>query len=323
MSTPSISFLIPAHNEEKIIAHALDRLQEIAGPEIEVWVGLDGCTDGTEEVLTRYDFVGHVELDERGGKPAVLRRLMELARGQIIIVHDADWRFVCDREGIEWLIREFEDPRLGGIVLPPHNIPFWELRADITSSGFVGAGLGVLLLWEYLLSTQTEETVAGTTVNPERVVYPFTINVFRRGVIPPATTAADDFERFMYLMDAGYRVRVFNDRRWPYFQITDQQLTFRDHLRQRVKNHIARAQLAGAVRFEAGLRNFYLPFTRYCVKRVARLGWRDSTLVLTWYTTVLLALLRAWPTLRKRTPDAREAWEYRLTRYAPERSDGP
>jgi hypothetical protein len=248
---------------------------------------------------------------------------MELARGQIIIVHDADWRFVCDREGVNWLIREFEDPQLGGIVLPPHNIPFWELRAGIASRGFVGAGLGVLLLWEYLLSTQTEETVVGTTVNPARVVYPFTINVFRRGAIPPATTAADDFERFMYLMDAGYRIRVFNDRRWPYFQMTDQLLTFRDHLRQRVKNHIARAQLAGVVRFEAGLRNFYLPFTRYCVKRVARLGWRDSTLVLAWYSTVVLALLRAWPTLRKRTPDAREAWEYRLTRYVPERSDGP
>jgi glycosyltransferase involved in cell wall biosynthesis len=322
MSTPSISFLIPAHNEEKIIAHALDRLQEIAGPETEVWVGLDGCTDGTEEVVTRYDFVGHVELDERGGKPAVLRCLMELARGQIIIVHDADWRFACDREGIGRLIREFEDPRLGGIVLPPHNIPFWELRADITSPGFVGAGLGVLLLWDYLLSTQTEETVTGTTVNPERVVYPFPVNVFRRGATPPATTAADDFERFMYLLDAGFRVKVFNNMRLPYFQITDQQLSFRDHLRQRVKNHIARAQLAGAVRFEAGLRNFHLPFTWYCVKRAARLGWRDSVLVLTWYVTVLLALVRARLILRGGVPDARKAWEYRLTRHIPERSDG-
>ena len=73
MSTPSISFLIPAHNEEKTIAHALDCLQEIAGPETEVWVGLDGCTDGTEEVVTRYDFVGHVELDER-----VIRELKRL-----------------------------------------------------------------------------------------------------------------------------------------------------------------------------------------------------------------------------------------------------
>jgi cellulose synthase/poly-beta-1,6-N-acetylglucosamine synthase-like glycosyltransferase len=320
---PLITFLVPAHNEERVIGRALDALGNIARPDIEVLVGLDGCTDGTRAIVERYPFAKWIGLDERRGKQAVLGVLLGIAQGEIAIVHDADWRFVCDEQGLDTLVTCFDDPALGGIVLPPHNIPFWELRADITSSGFVGAGLGVLLLWEYLLSTQTEETVAGTTVNPERVVYPFTINVFRRGAIPPATTAADDFERFMYLMDAGYQVRVFNDRRWPYFQITDQQLTFRDHLRQRVKNHIARAQLASTVRLEAGLRNFYLPFIWHCVKRVTRLGWRDSALVLTWYTTVLLALLRAWPTLRKRTPDAREAWEYRLTRHVPERSDGP
>jgi cellulose synthase/poly-beta-1,6-N-acetylglucosamine synthase-like glycosyltransferase len=320
---PLITFLVPAHNEERVIGRALDALGNIAQPDIEVLVGLDGCTDGTRAIVERYPFAKWIGLDERRGKQAVLGVLLGIAQGEIAIVHDADWRFVCDEQGLDTLVTCFDDPALGGIVLPPHNIPFWELRAGIASRGFVGAGLGVLLLWEYLLSTQTEDTVGLTTVNPERVVYPFPVNVFRRGVIPPATTAADDFERFMHLMDAGYRVRVFNDRRWPYFQITDQQLSFRDHLRQRVKNHIARAQLASTVKFEAGLRNFYLPFTWYCVRNVIRLGWRDSALVLTWYTTVLLALLRAWPTLRNRTPDAREAWEYRLTRHAPERSDGP
>jgi hypothetical protein len=39
MSTPSISFLIPAHNEEETIDHALDRLQKIAEPKVEVLGG--------------------------------------------------------------------------------------------------------------------------------------------------------------------------------------------------------------------------------------------------------------------------------------------
>jgi glycosyltransferase involved in cell wall biosynthesis len=315
MNAPSISFLIPAHNEERIIHHALDCLQAIAGPEIEVLVGLDGCTDATKDVVARYDFVSYVELDDRGGKPAVLRRLMELTRGQIIIIHDSDWRFVCDREGVRLLIHEFEDPTLGGIVFPPHNIPFWDLRAGVASRGFAGAGLGVLLLWEYLLATQAEHTEAGTYADPDHIVYPFTVNVFRRGVIPPATTAADDFERFMYLVDAGYRVKVFDDRRLPYFQITDQRLSFRDHFRQRVKNHIARAQLASAVKFEATPWNFYLPFTWYCLKNARRLGRGDFILVVTWYVTILLALLRARLILRKGTLNARDAWRYRLTRH--------
>ena len=61
------SFLLPAHNEEKIIQHALDSLQAIASPTIEVLVGLDGCTDGTKGVVERYDFVRYVEMDERVG----------------------------------------------------------------------------------------------------------------------------------------------------------------------------------------------------------------------------------------------------------------
>jgi cellulose synthase/poly-beta-1,6-N-acetylglucosamine synthase-like glycosyltransferase len=313
----AITFLIPAHNEEKIIHHALDNLQRIICPDMEVLVGLDGCTDGTKEVVSRYPFVRYIELDERGGKPAVLNRLMDLAQGEIAIVHDADWRFVCDEQGLDALIECFQDPKLGGIVLPPHNIPFWELRADIVSKGFVGAGLGVLLLWEYLLATQTERTESGMYANPDRTAYPFTVNIFRREAIPPTMTAADDFERFMYLIETGYRVKVFNDRRLPYFQITDQELSFRDHFQQRVKNHIARAQLASKMKFRVGVWNFYLPFTWHCLRNAIRLGREDFSLVLTWYATILLALLWAWLILRKRLPDAKEAWKYRLTRHAP------
>jgi glycosyltransferase involved in cell wall biosynthesis len=321
-STPKLSFLVPAHNEEKVIGVALDHLRFIAGSKIEVLVGLDGCTDGTKGVVERYDFARCVEMDERGGKPAVLRRLSDLAQGEIAIVHDADWRFVCDEDELDTLIACFDDPAVGGVILPPHNIPFWELRAGIESKGFVGAGLGVLLLWEYLLTTQTESTDSGVYADPRRIIYPFTVNVFRRGIIPPATTAADDFERFMYLIDAGYRARILDDIHLPYFQITDQELSFRDHLRQRFKNHIARAQLANVVKFEANVKNFYLPFMWHCLKAVPRMGWGDSLLVLTWYATILLALFRARSALRRGTPDAKDAWQYRLTRRTPDQSDG-
>lgn len=322
MTAPSVSFLIPAHNEEKVIGHALEGLAPIVGPDVEVLVGLDGCTDGTRAVVERCPFAKWIELDERGGKQAVLRMLLEKAQGEVIVVHDADWRFVCDRQGLDYLVNCFSDPALGGIVLPPHNIPFWGLRTGIGSRGFIGAGLGVLLLWEYLLSTQVTRTGTSIYVNPDRVVYPFTVNIFRRGIIPPATTAADDFERFIYLVDAGYQVLILNDRRLPYFQITDQWLSFRDHFRQRVKNHIARTQLASTVRFGGGLSNFYLPFTWYCLRNASRLGWRDSFLVLTWYVIILLAFLRARFILRTGTPDATQAWRYRLARHVPEQFDG-
>ena len=66
MNALSVSFLIPAHNEERIIGHALDGLAAIARPDVEVLVGLDGCTDGTKAIVKRYPFAKWVELDDAG-----------------------------------------------------------------------------------------------------------------------------------------------------------------------------------------------------------------------------------------------------------------
>ncbi len=46
-----ISFLMAAHNEEKIIGEALDSLSKIPYENYEVIIGLDGCTDGTEGIV--------------------------------------------------------------------------------------------------------------------------------------------------------------------------------------------------------------------------------------------------------------------------------
>ena len=49
-----LSFLIPAHNEEKIISKTLNNLINLPYENYEVLVGLDGCTDRTEEIVKRF-----------------------------------------------------------------------------------------------------------------------------------------------------------------------------------------------------------------------------------------------------------------------------
>ena len=49
-----ISFLIPAHNEEKIIATTISHLLKIPYDNYEVIIGLDGCTDKTEEIVKNF-----------------------------------------------------------------------------------------------------------------------------------------------------------------------------------------------------------------------------------------------------------------------------
>jgi cellulose synthase/poly-beta-1,6-N-acetylglucosamine synthase-like glycosyltransferase len=310
MNTPCISFLVPAHNEEGMIHHALDNLQNLSGPKIEVIVGLDGCTDGTKAVVETYPFAKWVELDERGGKQAVLNVLLGMAQGEIVTVHDADWRFVCDQESLDHLVECFDDPMLGGITLPPHNIPFWGMKEGIASKSYLGAGLGNLLLAEYRWLTQTKRLNGQPYVDRNKIAYPFTVDVFRRGAVDSLSTVADDFERFMILLQAGYEIRVFNDPALPYFEIVDKTSSFGSQYRQRVRGHIARAQLRRRFRWQADALHFYLPFAWYCLKNAPKIGWRDLWTVPVWYSILLLSLVRARAILRNGVPGARTAWQW-------------
>src|SRR3989344_1220371 len=121
MKQRTISFLIPAHNEEKVIAKALDNLAKLPYSNYEVLIGLDGCTDKTEEIVKKYANKNkkfkYYLLELRRGKPEVVHALMKHAKGEIIIIHDADWIFRVHKNGdIETLLKCFDDPMVGGIA---------------------------------------------------------------------------------------------------------------------------------------------------------------------------------------------------------------
>lgn len=312
---PKISFLVPAHNEEQVIHHALDNLQRIASPDVEVLVGLDGCTDGTGDIVRRYDFPRVVELDERGGKPAVMRKLAELASGEIIVIHDADLRFISTAEGLQALVQVFlDDLQTGGVVLPPYAIPFLEFRSEIESKHLLGSSLGAHLLWRFLLDRQVEQRGNDLVVATGNLCYPFTVNVYRKGTIPDTETAADDFERFFYLRDGGYTIKVLNDQRLPYFRLSYQEIDFASHIGQRTRGHLSRRQIEEKFGFKLGLRTFSVPFLLYCLLSFRLVGWRDWGTLWLWYAAILVGWFRSRALLlsRSRTLDTRDIWRLRL-----------
>jgi len=92
-----LSFLIPAHNEEKVIGKTLENLLNIPHKDYEVIIGLDGCTDGTEEIVKEFvkksNKFKYKSLNLRSGKPTVINEIIKYAKGNIIIINDADWIF--------------------------------------------------------------------------------------------------------------------------------------------------------------------------------------------------------------------------------------
>jgi glycosyltransferase involved in cell wall biosynthesis len=89
-STPLGSIVIPAHNEESVIAACLEPLAPaIADGRLEVVVVPNACTDRTAEIARSFDGVRVLELKE-GGKPGALRAGETVVRALPRIYLDAD-----------------------------------------------------------------------------------------------------------------------------------------------------------------------------------------------------------------------------------------
>lgn len=124
----SISILIPMHNEEQVLSFVLEALLECDydRDRLEIIPINDNSTDRTKELLDeyhrKYEFIRpiHRNCPDRG-KPVGLNDAMKVARGEIIIVFDADYRPAKDM--LKQLAIAFEDPEVGAVMgrVIPYN----------------------------------------------------------------------------------------------------------------------------------------------------------------------------------------------------------
>ena len=124
----SISVLIPMHNEEKVLDNVLTALLECDydADRLEIIPINDNSTDKTKEMLDeyhrKYEFIRplHRNCAERG-KPVGLNDAMRMARGEIIVVFDADYRPA--RSMLKQIALAFEDPQVGAVMgrVIPYN----------------------------------------------------------------------------------------------------------------------------------------------------------------------------------------------------------
>ena len=119
---PTVSILVPAHNEENVIGRLLDRLTELTYPEdkTQIIVIDDASTDSTGEITERYaKNFNHIKVLHRNkkeggrGKAAALNAGLKHATGEIILCFDAD--YYPQRDIVEKLTREFIDPKVGAV----------------------------------------------------------------------------------------------------------------------------------------------------------------------------------------------------------------
>jgi cellulose synthase/poly-beta-1,6-N-acetylglucosamine synthase-like glycosyltransferase len=117
---PSVTVLIPARNEERVIERLLRRMVELTYPKdkLEVIVIDDASSDDTGKIADAYALrhkfirVLHRDQDVGGkGKASALNAGFKSSRGAIVICFDAD--YCPQRDIVEKLVMEFADAKVG------------------------------------------------------------------------------------------------------------------------------------------------------------------------------------------------------------------
>jgi len=188
---PSVSIVMAAYNEEDSIAGTLERCLAVHYPQdrLEVIVGSDGSTDDTVPVAEQYRDRGvrTFAFTERRGKLSVVEDCVDRARGEIIILTDANTRIEPDSVGN--LVRHFADSKVGAVC--------GELVLKEHGTGDEG------IYWRYEVALKTLENRLNAVLGANGALY-----AVRRELFPhlPGHLITDDFVIPMKVRARGYRV---------------------------------------------------------------------------------------------------------------------
>lgn len=94
---PTVSIIIPAHNEEDVIESKLQNALSLDYPKekLQILVGTDNCSDNTVPIVERYldKGVRLIEGQGRRGKPATVNSIVEASTGELLLFSDANVMF--------------------------------------------------------------------------------------------------------------------------------------------------------------------------------------------------------------------------------------
>lgn len=192
VALPTVSLVVAAYNEASCIQQKLENSLALDYPaeRFEVLIGSDGSSDGTDDLVRRCEDA-RVRLSPapRAGKTTVLNRCVPAARGDIVVLSDANT--MIDAAALRKLVRHFEDPEVGAVCgkLKLYN----PTKQDYEESAY----------WSYESLIKFYEGKRGAVVGANGGLYAIRRTLFQQ--LPPSTIV-DDFVIPLRILEKGFKV---------------------------------------------------------------------------------------------------------------------
>jgi cellulose synthase/poly-beta-1,6-N-acetylglucosamine synthase-like glycosyltransferase len=209
---PLLSVLIAAHNEVQVIG---EKIASVAGSDyphsmLEVLVGSDASVDGTDEILAdltkQHGFLKHVRFEHRTGKPGVVNHLAADARGEILVITDAN--VMLDRATLRELATSFAAPEVGLVDTRMINTRLKKDGISHQERFYINREVRI---------KQNESLIWGTMMGPFGGCYAVRKTAYRP---VPGHFLVDDFYVNMAVLQQGYRC-VSNTRAQVYEDVSN------------------------------------------------------------------------------------------------------
>ena len=196
-SLPSVSILISAYNEEKVIEDRIENIKNLNYNfnKVELIIGSDCSSDKTEEILSKkgieHSWIKVSNYKNRRGKAAVLNDLADLAKNEILVFTDANTRF--EQDALLKLVSQFSSQKIGGVC---GKLILEEPKDDYDSTN------KERLYWKYETKLKELEGRLGLLISANGGIYAIRKKLFQK--FPDEYAVTDDLYQTLAVLNQNF-----------------------------------------------------------------------------------------------------------------------
>jgi cellulose synthase/poly-beta-1,6-N-acetylglucosamine synthase-like glycosyltransferase len=192
---PVVSILIAFHNESEVLGEKITNLDLLDYPsgKLEILMGSDASDDGSDQLVhnwsSKHAHVGFHRFEKRTGKIPIINHLAEMARGEVLVISDAN--VLANPDALHQMIRHFKNSEIGLV------------DSNMTHLGIVKRGISVQehsYISREMRMKHHESLVWGSMMGPSGGFYAVRKSLFQP--VPPKFLV-DDFYINMKVLTSG------------------------------------------------------------------------------------------------------------------------